>query len=122
MQWRTTGNDNVITLHYDRITPIGRIRVMTLSTTKTRRETLNLRIPPAERNLIDRAAESAGKTRTEFILGAARRAAEEALLDRALMVVSPQAYAAFVQRLDQPPRPNDRLQRTMRAPAPWRAA
>lgn len=95
---------------------------MTLSTTKTRRETLNLRIPPAERNLIDRAAESAGKTRTEFILGAARRAAEEALLDRALMVVSPQAYAAFVQRLDQPPRPNDRLQRTMRAPAPWRAA
>ena len=56
---------------------------MTLSTTKTRRETLNLRIPPAERNLIDRAAESAGKTRTEFILGAARRAAEEALLDRA---------------------------------------
>ena len=90
---------------------------MTLSTTKTRRETLNLRIPPAERNLIDRAAESAG-----FILGAARRAAEEALLDRALMVVSPQAYDAFLQRLEQPARPNDRLQRTMQATAPWRAA
>ena len=52
----------------------------------------DLRIPPAERNLIDRAAESAGKTRTDFILEAARRAAEEALLDRALMVVSPEAY------------------------------
>lgn len=95
---------------------------MTIGTTKTRRDTLNLRIPPVERNLIDRAAESAGKTRTEFILGAARRAAEEALLDRALMVVSPQAYAAFLERLDQPAQPNDRLRRTMRARAPWRTA
>jgi uncharacterized protein (DUF1778 family) len=94
---------------------------MTLSTTKTRRETLNLRIPPAERNLIDRAAESAGKTHG-IHPGAARRAAEEALLDRALMVVSPQAYDAFLQRLEQPARPNDRLQRTMQASAPWRAA
>ena len=53
---------------------------------------------------------------------AARRAAEEALLDRALMVVSPQAYAAFLERLDQPAQPNDRLRRTMRARAPWRTA
>ena len=54
----------------------------TASTTQTRRDTLNLRIPPAERNLIDRAAELAGKTRTAFILEAARRAAEEAPLDQ----------------------------------------
>ena len=44
-----------------------------------------MRIPPAERNLIDRAAQSAGKARTDFILEGARRAAEEHLLDRALM-------------------------------------
>ena len=68
----------------------------TANTPKTRRATLNLRIPPAERNLIDRAAESAGKTRTDFILEAARRAAEETLLDRALMVVSPEAYGEFL--------------------------
>ncbi len=36
--------------------------------TKPRRDTLNLRIPPAERNLIDRAAASTGKTRTDLIL------------------------------------------------------
>lgn len=94
----------------------------TASTTKTRRDSLNLRIPPAERNLIDRAAESAGKTRTDFILEAARRAAEEALLDRALMVVSPEAYGEFLTRLDQPPQPNERLRRTMRAKAPWQPA
>ena len=54
----------------------------TASSTKPRRDTLNLRIPTVERNLIDRAAQSAGKTRTDFILEAARRAAEETLLDR----------------------------------------
>ena len=83
---------------------------------------MNLRIPAAERNLIDRAAESAGKTRTDFILEAARRAAEEALLDRALMVVSPEAYGEFLKRLDRPARPNDRLRRTMRRKAPWQTA
>ena len=94
----------------------------TASTTKTRRDTLNLRIPPAERNLIDRAAESAGKTRTDFILEAARRAAEEVQLDRALMVVSPEAYAEFLKRLDRPAQPNERLRRTMQSKAPWKTA
>lgn len=88
---------------------------------KPRRDTLNLRIPAAERNLIDRAAESAGKTRTDFILEAARRAAEETLLDRAFMVVSPEVYAEFLRRLDQPAQPNKLLQKTMRAEAPWAA-
>ncbi|NYE23546.1 type II toxin-antitoxin system TacA family antitoxin [Pigmentiphaga litoralis] len=86
------------------------------------RDTLNLRIAAAERNLIDRAAEAAGKTRTDFILEAARRAAEETLLDRALMVVSPEAYSNFLERLDQPAKPNDRLRKTMQAKAPWKAA
>ena len=89
------------------------------STTKPRRETLNLRIPPAERTLIDRAARSAGKTRTDFILEAARRAAEDAILDRAVTAVSPEAYAAFVARLDAPPQPNERLRKTMQTPEPW---
>lgn len=84
-----------------------------------RRDTLNLRILSAERNLIDRAAASLGKTRTDFILSAARRAAEEALLDRAILSVSPEAYAEFLARLDAPPQPNERLRKTMQAPTPW---
>ena len=94
----------------------------TASTPKTRRDTLKLRISAAERNLIDRAAESAGKTRTDFILEAARRAAEEALLDRALLVVSPEAYGEFLKRLDRPAQPNYRLRRTMRGKALWQIA
>ncbi len=86
---------------------------------KPRRDTLNLRIPAAERNLIDRAALSTGKTRTDFILEAARRAAEDALLDRALLSVGTEAYAEFLARLDAPAQPNERLRRTMRVTPPW---
>lgn len=84
-----------------------------------KRDTLNLRIKPEVRGLIDRAAKARGKNRTDFILDAARAAAEEALLDQALMAVSPEAYADFVARLDRPPAPNPRLLKTLQTPAPW---
>lgn len=84
-----------------------------------RRDTLNLRIKPEERGLIDRAATLTGKTRTDFVLEAARRAAEEALLDRTVFAVSPETYAAFLARLDEAPKPNERLQRTMQIVPPW---
>lgn len=87
--------------------------------TKLVRDTLNLRIPAAARNLIDRAASSTGKTRTDFILDAARRAAEHTLLDRALVSVSPEAYAEFLKRLDAPAQPNERLRKTMQTLPPW---
>lgn len=88
--------------------------------TKTiRREALNLRIKPEERGLIDRAATLTGKTRTDFVLEAARHAAENALLDRAVYVVDAPAYQEFLARLDAPPAPNARLRRTMEAVPPW---
>ena len=89
------------------------------TSTKPRRDTLNLRIPTAERNLIDRAASSTGQTRTDFILGAARRAAEDTLLDRAILSVGAKAYAEFIKRLEAPAQPNARLRRTMRDIPPW---
>lgn len=92
------------------------------TSTEQRRDTLNLRIPAAERYLIDRAASSIGKTRTDFILEAARRAAEETLLDRAVLAVSADAYAEFLTRLEAPAQPNERLQRTMQAKPPWASA
>jgi uncharacterized protein (DUF1778 family) len=85
----------------------------------TARDSLNLRIKPELRGLIDRAAELAGKNRTDFVLDAARRAAEETLLDRTVFTVSPEAYAEFLARLDAPPQPNVRLRRTMQTPPPW---
>ena len=85
-----------------------------------RREALNIRIKPQVRELIDRAAEIAGKNRTDFVLDAARRAAEDTLLDRTVFAVSPKAYREFLKRLDAPPRPNRRLIKSMQTPAPWK--
>ena len=86
---------------------------------RTKRETLNIRIKPEVRSLIDRAAELSGTNRTDFVLDAARQAAENALLDRTVFNLNPKAYAEFIARLDAPPKPNVRLRRTMRTPAPW---
>jgi len=86
---------------------------------EARRETLNFRIKPEERCLIDRAAKLLGKNRTDFMLEATRRAAEEAILDHTVFAVSPEAYAEFVARLDASPRPNERLRKALQTPAPW---
>lgn len=86
---------------------------------KGKRDTLNLRIKPELRGLIDRAAQVSGKNRTDFVLNAARHAAEDALLDRRVFVIDPKAYAEFLVRLDAPPRPNARLRRSLQATAPW---
>jgi uncharacterized protein (DUF1778 family) len=83
------------------------------------RDTLNIRIKPEDRSLFDWAAKVQGKTRTDFILEAARRAAEEALLDRAIIQVSAKAYADFVARIETRPSPNKRLKRSIQTKAPW---
>ena len=91
----------------------------TLKDSSAKRETLNLRIRPEVRDLIDRAAKLAGKNRTDFVLEAARQAAENAILDRAVLLFSPKAYAEFIARLDAAPRPNKRLLRSLQTKAPW---
>jgi uncharacterized protein (DUF1778 family) len=85
----------------------------------SRREALNIRIKPQVRELIDRAAELAGKNRTDFVLDAARHAAEDTLLDRTVFMVSPKVYREFLARLDALPQPNKHLLKSMQTPAPW---
>lgn len=86
---------------------------------KAMRNALNLRITAELRGLIDQAAALAGKNRTDFVLDAARQAAEEILLGRTVHLLNPEAYASFVALLDAPPDPNDRLRRSLQTVAPW---
>ena len=83
------------------------------------RSTLNLRIKPEERDLIDMAAQLKGKNRTDFILEAARNAAEETLLERTIFWTTPEKHEKFIELLDAPPAPNQRLRKTMQTIAPW---
>ncbi len=80
---------------------------------------VNIRLGDDTRSLIDRAAQAQGRSRSEFMVAAARRAAEEALLDQTVFVLEPDAFDDFMRRLDQPPKANEALKRTLAAPAPW---
>jgi uncharacterized protein (DUF1778 family) len=80
---------------------------------------INLRIAPAQRELIDRAAQSLGKSRTEFILDVATREAEQTLLDKRLFVLDETEWNAFVATLDAPVSPNPQLRRVLTTSAPW---
>lgn len=86
----------------------------------SRREALTMCIKPQVLELIDQAAELAGKNRTDFVLDAAQRAAENTLLDRTVFEVSPKAYREFLTCLDASARPSKRLIQTMQTPAPWK--
>ncbi len=82
-----------------------------------KQEKLNMRINSEERGLIDRAAKIRGKNRTEFILSAAHKEAEETILEQVMIQVGMKAYAEFLMRLDKTPSPNERLMKTMQTKA-----
>jgi uncharacterized protein (DUF1778 family) len=84
-----------------------------------RNSTINLRLQEYARELIDHAATALGKSRTEFMVEAARREAESVLLDRCYFGLDDQAHAAFEAALDQPPAENPRLRRLLKTAAPW---
>ena len=91
-----------------------------VGTPDTSTHAVNLRVRNDIRGLIDRAAQSQGKSRSEFMIDAARRAAEEALLDQTLVRVDAQSYAHFLTVLDQPPS-GQGYERLMKAAKPWEA-
>ena len=95
-----------------------------MATTKLRERqprdvTINLRANQRQRTLIDRAAETLGKNRSDFMLEAACRAADAVLLDRRLFLPDERAYKRFAAALDKPPVDNPRLPRLLVSRAPW---
>lgn len=80
---------------------------------------INLRTPAAQRELIDRAAQLQGKSRTEFMLEASREKAQQVLLDQTLFYVNSKQYKAFVALMDAPLGKNAALQRLLSKRSPW---
>ena len=81
--------------------------------------TISIRAKWGQRDLIDQAADRLGRSRSEFMLDAACRQAEDVLLDQTFFALDAKGFAAFQAMLDAPPAPTDRLRRTLKAPAPW---
>jgi uncharacterized protein (DUF1778 family) len=79
---------------------------------------VSLRVREDIRDLIDQAAKGQGRSRSDFMIDAARRAAEEALLDQTLVRVDQATYEHFLAVLDQPPG-GEGFDRLVAAPSPW---
>ena len=84
-----------------------------------RRSLINLRVTPRDRDLIDRAAATLGKNRSEFMMDATRMAAEDALLDRTAFRLDAERFSAFMAQLDAPPTPNAALRKLLATLVPW---
>lgn len=87
--------------------------------TQNRDVTLNIRARRAQRDLIDEAAALLGTSRSDFMLSAACRDAEEVLLDKRVFTLSEEDFKLFNQMLDAPPSDNPRLKALFEIKTPW---
>jgi uncharacterized protein (DUF1778 family) len=87
----------------------------------SRSSRLGLRATREQEAVLRKAAEASGKSLTEFILDSACLAAEQALLDQRLFLVSNRQYRALLEMLDRPVSRNRKLQDLFATPAPWDA-
>lgn len=81
---------------------------------------INMRIRPAQRELIARAAELRHKSVSEFMIDAATEAAEDALLKQRVFLVDDEQYSQILQIMDSPVSDNPALQKMLDTPAPWK--
>lgn len=88
---------------------------------RTRDVTINIRAKRTQRDLIDQAAELLHKSRSDFMLETACRAAEDVLLDQRVFSLDEASFREFQARLDAPPEANPKLQRLLAIRAPWEA-
>jgi len=83
-----------------------------MSTTKEER--LQIRVDPADKRLLERAAAASHLNVSAFVIQAAASKAEEILAERSSIRLSPQAAVAFGEALERPAKVNDRLARALR--------
>lgn len=81
--------------------------------------TINIRAQRRQRDLIDQAAATLGKNRSDFMLEIACREAESVLLDRRMFAVDADTWEKFNALLDAPPRDIPALRELLTTKAPW---
>lgn len=75
----------------------------------TKDERLQVRVDPAEKRLLERAAEASHVSVSAFVLQSATAQAAEVLAERQVIELSPEAAAAFNRALNAPATVNQRL-------------
>ena len=80
---------------------------------------INMKADVEVRSLIDYAAKISHRNRTEFVLDAAIKRAEEVILDQQFISVDAERFDRFLAALDHPPASNPRLERLLSRKSPW---
>jgi uncharacterized protein (DUF1778 family) len=83
-----------------------------MSTVKEER--LQIRLHPADKALLERAAAASHLNVSAFVVQAAASKAEEILAERSSLRLSHQAAVAFSEALERPAEVNDRLTQALR--------
>ncbi len=86
---------------------------------QTRDVTINIRVQPNQRDLIDRAAQLQGKSRSEFMLESAYQKAQDVLLDRCFFGLDELKFKQFLALLDAAPTPTQKLNALLKTKSPW---
>lgn len=88
-------------------------------TAEIRSRRLGFRTTPVQAALIQRAAEVAQKSVTEFVLSSVCEKAEQTLLDQRLFMVDEDTWTAFQDALQRPAQVKADLQTLISEPAIW---
>jgi uncharacterized protein (DUF1778 family) len=75
---------------------------------------LQIRVGPADKALLERAAAASHLNVSAFVVQAAASRAEEVLAERSSIRLSAQASAAFTEALERPAEVNNRLAKALR--------
>ena len=82
--------------------------------------TIGIRARAGQQDLMDQAADRLGRSRSNFMLGAARRQTENVLPDQTYSALDAKGFEAFREMPDNPPAPIDPLRRTLKAQVRWK--
>ena len=77
---------------------------------------LQIRVNPAEKRLLEQAADAAHLSVSAFVLHAAAQQAEELLAERQTLLLGPAAASAFSEALARPAQVNERLRLALARP------
>jgi len=90
---------------------------MALPTTKDRN--INIRASSQQMRLIDRAAAMKGTSRSEFMLEAATREAEDLIFDGNVLTMPAAEWDDYIASIASPPAPTAALRNLLAERAPW---
>jgi len=88
---------------------------------ESRTERVDLRMTPAAKRTLQRAAAISNKTLTEFLIDTGISAAFDALADRRVFELDEKRWAEFMTALSKPPKDNPRLRKLLARKPKWKA-